>query len=91
LRIRFASLKDITFQELIVSKKFKSYETSFPGEYLNSLTSSYGQSFDFIKLKSELSVIYNSPDLSQKTVRNIFQYLSTDLKPAIEEMHELCA
>jgi len=91
LRTHFASLIDIKVQELLVSEEFKSCVTSFPGECLNSLKSIYGRSFDFVKLKSELSIIYNSRDFSKKTVQNIFQYLSTDLKSAFEEMHELCA
>lgn len=91
LRTRFASLKDIKFQELLVSEKFKNYVINFPGECFNSLKLSYGQHFDFTKLRSELSVIYNSQDFREKTVQTIFQYLSTDLMSTFEETHKLCA
>ena len=55
---RFQDFSKLEFVTLFDSSKFKSYQTAFPNEGLECLSSTYKDVFDLALLKSELSVVY---------------------------------
>ncbi|XP_008182866.1 uncharacterized protein LOC103309370 [Acyrthosiphon pisum] len=58
LNERFQDLGKLKFVTLVDSSKFKSYQTAFPNEGLECLSSTYKDVFDLALLKNELSVVY---------------------------------
>lgn len=65
LRSRFQDFREhFEYLALIDSNKFNMYKTDFPTEPFNSLKKAYAI-FDFIKLKSELFVIYRDQSFYQ--------------------------
>jgi len=55
---RFQDLDKLKFVALVDSSKFKFYQTAFPNEGLECLSSTYKDMFDLTLLKNELSVVY---------------------------------
>ena len=65
---RLSSLEKMTFLGLLDFPRFHQYEQAFPESAFDSLKYTYGQFFDDVLLRSELKVLYVSPDL-KKTKR----------------------
>ena len=75
---RFKDFENLKFLELFLVRKFKEYEKFFPDVLFNSLQSSYGMKFDFIKLKSELIYIYSTADFHLDSITHIKNLIVKD-------------
>ena len=69
---RFKDFENLKFLELFLVRKFKEYEKFFPDVLFNSLQSSYGMKFDFIKLKSELIELIVTIPVTRASVERSF-------------------
>lgn len=93
MRVRFENLRSLKFTALLDHRKFASYESirgKFPTQAAESLRESYGKFFDYEKLKNELCVLYSSPSFQGKSIAEIYDYLSGDLKTTFSEVYKLC-
>uniref|UniRef100_A0A8C5AGU6 HAT C-terminal dimerisation domain-containing protein n=1 Tax=Gadus morhua TaxID=8049 RepID=A0A8C5AGU6_GADMO len=61
--LRFSNLESLRFLELVNPGKFDEMREVFPEEAFQSVLESYGQYFDFGRLRSELQVLYSNQDL----------------------------
>ena len=62
LKVRYASLEELKFIELLNFRKAEEYRKKFPVHALNSLKTVYGNYFDMPRLQSELCVVYSMKD-----------------------------
>jgi len=77
---------------LLDFEKFSHYKDYFPQDKLSSLKQTYGQYFEFPKLKSELSIIYSSDQFHQTHIYKLLEYLrETDLTTVLPQVTKLCA
>ena len=65
---RFSENSKLKFMGLLDSSQFPTFSNSFPEGNFKSLQDNYGEYFDFMRLKSELSVVYKDKDMRKKTV-----------------------
>ena len=59
---RFVNLEKFSFMSLLDPSRYKDYVSEFPTPALNCLKTSYGNFFDFVRLKNELVVFYSFSD-----------------------------
>ncbi len=91
IEIRFKSLKNLAFLELLDIKKQEENTKKFPDQALKSLHDNYGEYFDITRLKSELSVLYKDSDLKGKPVNELLYYLrNAKLDAALQQLTKLC-
>lgn len=87
---RFKKLPQLKFLGLFDIKAYPKYIKDFPNDILDSLKDSYGNFFDFVKLKNELNVIYASESLKEKTVLELIIYIQEcGLTEALSEAFKL--
>nr|CAH7743193.1 unnamed protein product [Callosobruchus chinensis] len=87
---RFSDLKHLEFLALYDFGNFKNYEKKFPNCAFQQLVKVYGKKFDTIKLKTELTVLYNSPDYIQNNLQEFYKYIkSSELDKAFPEAFKL--
>ncbi|CAH1110586.1 unnamed protein product [Psylliodes chrysocephalus] len=90
LKNRFSDLKHLECLALYDFDNFKNYAKKFPDSAFHQLLKLYGQKFDTVKLKTELTVLYNDPDYVQKNLQAFYQYLkSSELDSAFPEAFKL--
>jgi len=76
---------------LLDFEKFSFYKDYFPHDKFSSLKQTYGQYFEFPKLKSELSIIYLSDQFYQTHIYKLLEYLrETDLTTILLQVTKLC-
>lgn len=87
---RFRNIMELTFLELLNLTMFNQFHKKFPDEQFTKLTNTYAKHFDIPKLRTELKVVYDDQDFRNKTVFEIFVYLSdNDLFDAFGELTKL--
>uniref|UniRef100_A0A6P7GJV3 Uncharacterized protein LOC114337735 isoform X1 n=1 Tax=Diabrotica virgifera virgifera TaxID=50390 RepID=A0A6P7GJV3_DIAVI len=89
---RFQNFNELKFVELC-NFNISNYNSSkFPTEAFNSLRLNYGNFFDIPALNSQLSVVYETSDISEKEIpRNLLNFLnSTGLNKSLCEVVKLC-
>lgn len=72
---RFSDLPKLKFVELVNVENYENYAIKFPQEAFESVKENFGQHFDFVTLKSELSVIYSDCDSKSKNAYELLQYI----------------
>lgn len=91
LQTRFKNFSDLRFLELC---NFGNYINSgaFPDDAFNSLKNNYGNLFDTVALRSQLSVLYTIPEMHiAKSCSQVFNFLTeTGLYEAYSEVFNLC-
>lgn len=90
LNNRFKNFSGIQFLELCNFNEFKNKQ--FPQNALQSLSDNYGNFFDIVGLRSELSVIYATEDISQKhNVNELVIFIKENsLNQTYSEVLKLC-
>ncbi|XP_060882145.1 zinc finger MYM-type protein 1-like [Metopolophium dirhodum] len=89
---RFSEVYNLKFMGLLDFEKFSHYKDNFPQDKFSSLKQTYGQYFEFPKLKSELSIIYSSDQFHQTHIYKLLEYLrETDLTTVLPQVTKLCA
>lgn len=88
---RLSSLEKMTFLGLLDFPRFHQYEQAFPESAFDSLKYTYGQFFDDVLLRSELKVLYVSPDLKKQNVSELTSFMrSNGLCDAMPQLYKLC-
>lgn len=88
---RFSEVHNLKFMGLLDFEKFLYYKDYFPQDKFSSLKQTYGQYFEFPKLKSELSIIYSSDQFYQTHIYKLLEYLKeTDLTTVLPQVTKLC-
>ena len=93
LKVRYASLKELKFIELLNFKKTEEYRKKFPVHALNSLKTVYGNYFDMPRLQSKLRVcvVYSMEDYMNKSVSELMEFINVNnLSDAMPELFRLC-
>lgn len=72
---RFKSLENVEFVALLNHEMYSIYKNSFPETLLQQLNNCYGQMFDFVRLKNELSVFYDSKEFTNKPIFELVQFM----------------
>ena len=92
LKVRYVSLEELKFIELLNFRKAEEYRKKFPVHALNSLKTVYGNYFDMRRLQSELCVVYSMEDYMKKSVSDLMEFINVnDLSDAMPELFRLCA
>lgn len=89
---RFQNFSELKFVELCNFNVSNYNSSKFPTEAFNSLRLNYGNFFDIPALHSQLSVVYESTDISDKEIpRNLLNFLNTTgLNESLCEVVKLC-
>jgi hypothetical protein len=88
---RFDDVAQMSFLELIDSKKSHSYSKNFPAIAFDSLKKSYGKFFDFPRLRTELIYLYCSEQMKDKDVAHLRKFIfDRDLVSAFPQLAKLC-
>lgn len=88
---RFSEIQSLAFMGLLDFEKFSYYKDYFPQDKFSSLKQTYGQYFEFPKLKSELSIIYSSDQFYQTHISKLLEYLNeADLVTVLPQVTKLC-
>lgn len=88
---RFSEVNNLKFVGLLDFEKFSYYKDNFSMDKFSSLKQTYGQYFEFPKLKSELSIIYSSDQFYQKHIYKYLDYLREyDLTTVLPQVTKLC-
>nr|XP_018913349.1 PREDICTED: zinc finger MYM-type protein 1-like [Bemisia tabaci] len=89
---RYGSVLKLQFCHLLSHQKFVTYRTDFPTDKLDSLKDAYGNLFDYVKLKTELTVLYKSDEFLGLPPYKLIQFLrENDLTFAFKEVNRLAA
>lgn len=70
---RFSEVHNLKFMWLLDFEKFSIYKDYFPHDKFSSLKQTYGQYFEFPKLKSELSIIYSYDQFYQTHIYKLLE------------------
>ena len=88
--LRFKSFSNLSFFHLISYENFNEYKENFPEDIFKKLKTIYGNLFDYVSLKNELSVLYMSSDMSGKPVYELFHFMfSKKLQSGFCELYKL--
>lgn len=88
---RLSSLEKMEFLGLLDFSKFQLYEQTFPESAFNSLKETYAQFFDDVLLRSELKVLYASPQLAKRNVSELTSFMrSNGLCDGMAQLFRLC-
>ena len=87
---RFSDACKLKFLRLLDVKNFQNFQKHFPEEELSNLKESYGNFFDFPRLRSELSVLYKEEEMHKESIIELHRYLiNSDLEDIIPEVCRL--
>lgn len=90
IQTRYGSISKLSFFHLLGHQKYDNYKNTFPDELLESLKSVYGSVFDYIRLKSELTVVYASDEFRNMAVFELAKFIKTnDLASGFKEVYTL--
>lgn len=67
--VRFEDIPKLEFVEIINEKLFKSYHTKFPETKFMKLLQHYPNTFDAVRLRNELVVIYANGKKHQENIK----------------------
>jgi len=91
LEFRFDSLIGFHFLNLLDFKQFSNFEKKFPNDHFNSLKEKYSSTFDFVALKTDLTLIYRISHF--KELKNIKEFIiyckNNDLIKSVGEAFKL--
>lgn len=88
---RLSSLDKMSFLGLLDFSRFHQYEQAFPDSAFDSLKYTYGHFFDDVLLRSELKVLYVSPDLKKQNASELTRFMrSNGLCDAMPQLFKLC-
>lgn len=90
IKSRYSSFSKLAFMHLLSFVEFDGYKNTFPNYLINNMKLTYGDMFDYILLKRELSVIYASPEFRKMPILELLSYLkNNDLKTPLKEVYKL--
>lgn len=90
LNDRFASFKNLYYFELLRPEEYSNHKNKFPEKCFKKLQEMYRDLFDFIKLRSELTVLYRSADFENKPIHVLLPFLyNNDLTMGFSEIFKL--
>ncbi|ROL45241.1 Zinc finger MYM-type protein 1 [Anabarilius grahami] len=88
---RISSVEKLAFLSLLDFSKFVEYDKTFPDTAFNSLKETYAHFFDYVLLRSELKVLYASPELVKRNVSELTLFMrSTGLCNGMTQLYKLC-
>lgn len=90
---RFQDLKALNFLQLVEQSKFEEFAKCFPDNLLNGLKLVYPKHFDFVRLKSELNVLYKTKILKSNKISEHLEELGEDeyniIMPEVYKLYSL--
>ena len=90
IKTRYGSFSNLAFFHLLTHQKFEDYSKNFPDTLIASLETSYDTTFDYIRLKCELSVIYGSPEFRSMPIYKMVEFMkNNDLISGFKEVYQL--
>jgi hypothetical protein len=91
LNARFEDMDALKILALVNSSKFPDYNNKFPEDSFNLLKTSYGDHFNFPRLRSELCVVYSKEEFRGQTISQLYSTLySSEMQDILPEMFKLC-
>ncbi|KAJ4426223.1 hypothetical protein ANN_27034 [Periplaneta americana] len=69
---RFSDISKLKLLPRLDVRNFHNFEKKFPEDELSNLKESYGNFFDFPKLRSELSVLYKEPHMHKESIVELY-------------------
>jgi hypothetical protein len=72
---RFSEILKLSFVSLLESGNFKHYSENFTATAYESLLKLYGRYFNFLLMKTELSVVYASEEFLKSNISDQLRYL----------------
>lgn len=91
LRERFQNIEKMKYLDLLNTSFFNKFKTNFPETEFKALQTTYGHHFDFPKLRTELTVVFNDKDFALKNILQIYLYLNEyGLVSTFKELSKLC-
>lgn len=90
VRNRFKDHEKLMFLTLLDPKKFATYRENFPNTEFQSLAENYGLHFDLLRLKTELTVMYNMANFEGRSPSDLLQFLTAkELSESMSQLHQL--
>lgn len=90
---RLSETLNLNFLCLLDNKQFDSFSNNFPNDAFSQLCEKYENYFDFTRLKSELSVLYNDVDMKKNSITELHQYVNAlqlhDVFPELAKLIQL--
>ena len=88
--LRYQSFKKLEFCNLLHFPKYSEYRSNFPDSLVCGMKETYSSLFDFLKLKSELIVVYVSTEFSNRSVHELVPFMEkNDLHTIFPETYKL--